>query len=56
MSNRTPMPDPDAVLRLPEPPEADYSDELSPAHIAKLRSAWTQDETKMGPVVHEFRW
>lgn len=56
MSHRTPRPDPEAVLRLPEPPAADYSDELSRAQLDRLRSVWTQDESAMGPVVHEFRW
>lgn len=54
--NRTPKPDHEAALRLPEPPEADYSDELTAAHIETLKGAWTQDETQMGAVVHEFRW
>lgn len=56
MHRRTPKPDMHAALRLPEPPAADYSDELTKAQIENLRSVWTQDESKMGPVVHEFSW
>lgn len=53
---RTPKPDYEATLRLPEPPAADYRDELTEAHIEALRNCWTQDESKMGAMVHEFRW
>ncbi|GEB98940.1 hypothetical protein BDI01nite_00050 [Brevundimonas diminuta] len=56
MFNRTPKPDHEAASILPEPPEADYSDELNDTHMAALRSVWTQDESAMGPVVHEFQW
>ena len=56
MFNRTPKPDHEAVSILPEPPEADYSDELTEIHIEALRSVWTQDESAMGSVVHEFQW
>jgi len=54
--NRTPQPDPTAVLKLPEPPAADYCDELSKVQMDTLRQEWNQDETQMGAVVHEFRW
>jgi len=56
MTNRTPKPAENAAWRLPEPPAADYSDEISVAQLAALRAAWTQDESAMGPVVHEFKW
>lgn len=56
MNNRTPKPDPNAAWKLPEPPAADYSDELTKEQIAALRAEWTQDESAMGPVVHEFKW
>lgn len=56
MFNRTPKPDFQAASILPEPPAADYSDELTQDHINALRLAWTQDESAMGPVVHEFTW
>ena len=53
---RAPKPDLEAPLKLPEPPEADYSDEVCESQMAALRAAWTQDEAAMGPVVHEFKW
>jgi hypothetical protein len=56
MNSRTPKPDGNSALRLPEPPAADYCDELSKAQIETLRTVWTQDESAMGPLVHEFRW
>jgi hypothetical protein len=56
MSTRAPKPEMDAVWKLPEPPAADYSDELTKAQVANLRQLWTQDESAMGPVVHEFKW
>lgn len=56
MFNRTPKPDHEVASILPEPPEADYCDELTDAHMEALRSVWTQDEAAMGPVVHEFQW
>lgn len=56
MSSRIPKPNDDAALRLPEPPAADYCDELTPEQLKKLRSVWTQDEAALGPLVHEFRW
>ena len=56
--SRTPKPDAQrargAVLPPVEP--ADYSDELTKAQIAALRRYAAQDETKMGPLVHEFTW
>jgi hypothetical protein len=56
MTNRTPKPDMDAAWKLPEPPAADYSDELTKTQISALRKVWTQDESAMGPVVQEFKW
>lgn len=56
MTSRTPKPDENSALRLPEPSAADYCDELSKAQIDILRTVWTQDESAMGPLVHEFRW
>lgn len=56
MTTRTPKPDENSALRLPEPPAADYCDEISAAQIETLRKVWTQDESAMGPLVHEFRW
>lgn len=56
MSYRTPKPDHEAACILPEPAAADYSDELTVKNLEALRSAWTQDESAMGPVVHEFTW
>ena len=56
MFNRTPKPDFQAASILPEPPAADYSDELNAQHLERLRNSWSQDEATMGPVVHEFRW
>ena len=41
---------------IPPPPPADYSDELTNAQIEALRQHAPQDENKMGPLVHEFRW
>lgn len=56
MNGRMPKPDATAAWKIPEPPEADYSDEITEAQIKNLRSAWSQDESAMGPVVHEFKW
>lgn len=56
MTNRTPKPDPEAAWKVPEPPAADYSDEITDSQMEALRSAWTQDESAMGPLVHEFKW
>ena len=56
MPHRTPQPDPDAPLAIPEPLPADYSDEVSKAQVEALRRAHTQVEAEMGPLVHEFRW
>jgi hypothetical protein len=56
MNNRTPKPAMDAAWKIPEPPAADYSDEITEKQMAALRTVWTQDESAMGPVVHEFKW
>lgn len=54
--SRTPKPDAvrgrGAVLPPPEP--ADYSDELTEAQAEAMRRTAPQDETGMGPLVHEF--
>ncbi len=42
--------------RIPRPKPADYSDEISTEQLALIRAIVTQDERKMGPVVHEFAW
>lgn len=57
MSTRTPKLDHSARAPAIQPPEpADYSDELSKKHIDALRRCAPQDERRMGPLVHEFRW
>ena len=56
MTNRTPKPAEDAAWKLLEPAAADYSDEITEDQLATLRNVWTQDESAMGPVVHEFKW
>lgn len=54
--SRTPKPDAmrgrGAVLPAPEP--ADYSDEMTEAQVDALRRCAPQDESAMGPLVHEF--
>lgn len=57
MSN-TPKLNDHAVNGLAFPPAepADYSDEMTLAQIELLRGCWTQDEAKMGSLVHEFTW
>ena len=58
MSKRQPKVDPRVAAAGPiAPPEiADYSDALSKAQLAALRELSPQDESKMGALVHEFRW
>lgn len=56
MTQRTPKPNTSAAWNVPEPPPADYSDELTAAQLAAMRMEWTQDEAEMGPLVHEFKW
>lgn len=56
MSGRIPRPNPDRATRPSIPAPADYSDELSNAQLAALRSLVPQDERKMGALVHEFTW
>lgn len=58
MSGRTPRPRADMARgpAMPAPEPADYSDELSNEQIDVLRKVATQDETKMGALVHEFVW
>ena len=58
LMRNTPKPSADRAQGavIPPPPPADYSDELSNTQIEVLRSYAPQDESKMGPVVHEFRW
>jgi hypothetical protein len=58
MSNRPPKLDASAARGKPiSPPKpADYSDEVSDAQVSALRSLVSQDESKMGALVHEFTW
>jgi hypothetical protein len=56
MTNGTPIRDSHAVLSIPEPEPADYSDEMTSADVQALRDVCTQDESKMGALVHGFTW
>ena len=58
MTKTPPLRDPLATTGSPIPPPepADYTDELSAEQLDVLREVVTQDESKMGPLVHEFTW
>ena len=58
MTHRPPKKDPRAPegRPVPAPKPADYSDEISNEQDAALRTYAPQDESKMGPLVHELAW